>query len=327
MIQPPLWQPMSFLTPAQAEKKKVRRDANFIGFILIALLAGQYVVALVLRLLRQMKLLDIAAMNNTEYVLLNMVLYVVYLAVPALLVVLISRRRQNPFPTRKVAARHYVVALFGGMAMAVAANYITGWIMSILMSLGVPYPDLPSSQTGTPMSLVLNLVSTAVLPAILEEMVMRGYVMGALRRHGDKFAVVLSAALFGLIHGNVLQVPFAFMLGLALGWLVIQTGSIWPAVLLHFSNNAMSVLLEYMDIATGQNVTPTLITFLVLCASGMVVLTAAFLSNKPHNEDILRPIRNRVSALTVGQRVFTALTAPAMIVGVSVWIAVLLQLI
>ena len=312
------------LWPAQIEKRNIRRDANFVGFVLIALLVAQLVVAFGLRFLTAARLLNVATLDNTGYLFLNMLLYIVYLAVPAVLVALIARRRQNPFPTRRVSVGNYAVALFGGMTMAVAANYATSLIMSILTAVGVPYPQFPQTQSGTPVSLILNLVSTAVLPALLEEMVMRGYVLGALRRYGDKLAVILSAALFGLIHGNVLQVPFAFFLGLTLGWLVVQTGSIWPAVLLHFGNNAMSVLLDYVELAVGDNATATVLTFLVLVVIGTAVLSAAFLSNKKRGEDLLRPVGNGISPLSVSQRVTTVLTAPAMIVGVCIWVLTLI---
>lgn len=311
------------LWPCAHEKRTIRRDANFVGGILIALLVAQVVVSLSMALLRASGVLNTASLDNTTYLFLNMGLYVTYLALPALLVALFARRRQNPFPTRRVSAGGYAVALFGGMAMAVAANYATGWIMSILVFFGIPYPQFPQTQSGTPTSLVLNLISTAVLPALLEEMVMRGYVLGALRPHGDKSAVILSALLFGLIHGNVLQLPFAFMLGLVLGWLVVQTGSIWPAVLLHFGNNAMSVLLDYVELAVGNNVDATALTFLAVCLLGLATLTAAFLTDRKRGDDLLRPMGNGTSSLSVSERVVTILTAPAMIVGVSVWCVML----
>lgn len=327
MYQQPFGQPMPLVSPAIAERKRIRRDANFVGFILIALLAAQIIVAFGLQLLTKTGLLNVATMDNTAYLFLNMALYISYLALPAVVVALIARRRQNPFPTRRVSIGNYAVALFGGMAMAVAANHVTSVIMSILVALGIPYPQFAETQSGTPVSLVLNLLSTAVLPALIEEMVMRGYVLGALRRYGDKLAIIVSAALFGLIHGNVLQIPFAFMLGLVLGWLVVQTNSIWPAVLLHFGNNAMSVLLDYVELAVGDNAAATMLTFLVLCVLGLIVLAAAFLSNKQRGEDLLRPVHNGGSPLSVAQRATTILTAPAMIVGVCLWLASLILLI
>lgn len=314
------------MTPAQIEKQRARKDANFVGFILIALLAAQYVVAIALRLLAALGLLNIQAMSNTAYLFLNMALYVSYLAVPALLVAALSRRRQNPFPTKRVSVGNYAVALFGGMAMAVLANYLTNLIMSFLVEMGVPYPQFDETQSGTSVSLLLNLLSTAILPALLEEMVMRGYVLGSLRRYGDKLAVVITAMLFGLIHGNVLQLPFAFFLGLVLGWLVVQTDSIWPAVLLHFGNNAMSVLLDYVEIVVGSSSTATMLTFFVFCVLGTAVLSAAFLSNRRGKTDLLRPIGNGVAPLSVLERVKAILFAPAMIVGVIAWVLQLILL-
>lgn len=324
MYQPPFGQPMPPVSPVYAEQRAIRRDSNFVGFILIALLAAQYVVALGWQIAGSMGVLNTRFTDNTTYMVFNIVTYLLYMAVPVLLVALVTRRRQNPFPTRRVSAGNYAVALFGGMAMAVAANYVTSFIMGILVELGVPYPQFPETQSGTPVSLVLNIIATAVLPALTEEMVMRGYVLGALRRYGDKLAIVLSALFFGLVHGNVLQLPFAFLLGLVLGWLVVQTDSIWPAVLLHFGNNIMSVLLDYVEVAVGDSTMATVLTFLVLCVLGLSVLAAAFLSNKKRGEDLLRPVWNGGSSLSVSQRVTGILTAPALIVGVCVWIATLI---
>ncbi len=325
MYQPPFEQPFFTPSPEQVARQQMKRDANFVGFVLLALMAAQLLLSIVLSALQVFGMISLSGMDNTSYMFFNMLTYLLYLAAPALLVALITRRRQNPFPTRRVSIGNYVVALFGGMMLAVAANYVTSYLMMLLESVGIPYPEIPQNQSGTPTSLVLNLISTAILPALLEEMVMRGYVLGALRPYGDKLAVVLSAALFGLIHGNVLQLPFAFMLGLALGWLVVQTDCIWPAVLLHFGNNAMSVLLDYVELAVGDNATATALTFLILAVVGTATLMAAFLSNKKRSGDLLRPIGNGAGLIPVSQRVKGILTAPAMIVGVGVWCVILIR--
>ncbi len=315
--------PMTEYTPQQTEWRQLRRGANFVGVILLAIPAMQLLLALGMRMLAQGGILAKIYSDNTTYLLFNMVTYLLYLAVPALLAALCFRHRQNPFPTRRVSIGNYAVALFGGMALAVASNYATNFIMMLLSNIGVEQPQFPETQSGTPVSLVLNLISTAVFPALAEEMVFRGYVLGALRRGGNKMAIVLSAALFGLIHGNVLQIPFAFFLGLALGWLVVQTNSIWPAVILHFGNNAMSVLLDYVEIAVGNSTVATTLTFGVLCAAGIVTFLAALLSTRKRGEDLFRPIGNGVSTLSVLRRVTGVLTAPAMIMGVGVWCVML----
>ena len=70
--------------------------------------------------------------------------------------------------------------------------------------------------------------------------------MQPLRRYGDRFAIVASAVLFAVLHGNLIQAPFAFIAGLGIGYAVCITGSLWRGVLIHFCNNAYSVLIEFM---------------------------------------------------------------------------------
>ena len=66
--------------------------------------------------------------------------------------------------------------------------------------------------------------------------------MQSLRRYGDRFAVIMSSFVFALMHGNMVQIPFAFIAGIALGYAVIKTGSLWTGIIVHFINNSMAVL-------------------------------------------------------------------------------------
>lgn len=66
------------------------------------------------------------------------------------------------------------------------------------------------------LSIVLNIISTAIVPAFAEEFAFRGIVMGSLRKFSDTTAVIGSAILFGAMHQNISQIPFAFILGLIL---------------------------------------------------------------------------------------------------------------
>lgn len=315
-------------TPQAEEKKKIKRDSNFVGFLLIALLGGQLLIGLILGVAIQWgainPLLDDYGLGHVGYHLLGMLEYMLYVAVPVLAVVLVMRRGVNPFPSRRVERGTYPVAFFGGLAMAVAANFIAGFVMDFLMGLGVPYPDFPDSYEPTLTSLLLNLISTAVFPALLEEMTMRGYILGALRPYGDRLAVTISAVVFGLIHGNVLQFPFAMILGMVLGWLTVKTNSIWPAVLLHFANNTMSVVLSWIDQFTRESDTPIVITYLIVCLTGTIVFLATFLQKKPYREDLLAPVGNGASPLQLSKRVQAIVTAPAFLVGGILWVLILI---
>lgn len=77
---------------------------------------------------------------------------------------------------------------------------------------------------------------SAILGPLAEEVLFRGYVLRSLRPYGKKFAVVLSALLFGLFHGNILQAPYAFLMGLVFGYVTVEYSLTW-SVALHVFNN------------------------------------------------------------------------------------------
>lgn len=111
---------------------------------------------------------------------------------------------------------------------------------------------LMGASAQTPAQLLTELVYVALVPALVEEIAFRGIVLGMLRKHSDGLAVVLSALLFGLFHGNVIQLPFATCFGLAAGYITLRTGSLWPVIVLHFINNASSSLFAYFSPQIGR---------------------------------------------------------------------------
>ena len=64
----------------------------------------------------------------------------------------------------------------------------------------------------------------------IEEFAMRGVVMQSLRKYGDWFAIIMSSLVLALVHGNMVQIPFAFIAGIAIGYAVTVTGSMWTGV-------------------------------------------------------------------------------------------------
>ncbi len=305
-------------SPWLQEHKKIKKDGNFTGGLLVLLLGAQVLVSAGLLIAAFFNGWDLAAddygMGNTRFVLLNMLVYVLFLVVPTAVVAACSRRRKHAFPAKKVKSGLFVVCVLGGMALAILSNVITGWLMAVMESAGIPLPQFPETVEKTAVSLLLNVISTAVLPAFVEEWIFRGFVFGTLRAHGDGVAVVLSAALFGLFHGNLVQIPFAFLLGLVLAYLVVLTDSIWPSVVLHGVNNLMSVLLSFVGLylTTETANTVTLTVFLTVAAFGVAALLPTLL----HHKQVLKPMGNGVSLFTTKERVGKLLTAPLMMVAV-----------
>jgi sodium transport system permease protein len=82
----------------------------------------------------------------------------------------------------------------------------------------------------------------AFIPAVCEELAFRGFIFGGLVRQGGRLrAVVVTALLFGISHGFLQQSIAASCMGVLLGWIALRTGSVLPCMLIHFTNNALSV--------------------------------------------------------------------------------------
>lgn len=86
----------------------------------------------------------------------------------------------------------------------------------------------------------LPYVLLGLLPAICEELAFRGFVLSGLRRLGSKWwAIGLSAVFFGLAHTVIQQSLTAVALGLVIGYLAVQTGTLLPCILFHLTFNAL----------------------------------------------------------------------------------------
>ena len=75
-----------------------------------------------------------------------------------------------------------------------------------------------------------------ILAPIGEELLFRGLILRTMMPFGRRMAIVGSAFLFGMFHGNILQTPYAFLVGLVLGYVAAEYSVAW-AMVLHMINN------------------------------------------------------------------------------------------
>lgn len=132
-----------------------------------------------------------------------------------------------------------------GISFCSFSNIAISFASQIFENFGinyeVDYGDNPEGFFG----FMLSLIATVIVPALVEEFAFRGIILGSLKKFGEGFAVIVSSVLFGLMHGNFEQIPFAFLVGLVLGFITVKSGSIWIAVLIHAFNNFISVFFNY----------------------------------------------------------------------------------
>ena len=96
-------------------------------------------------------------------------------------------------------------------------------------------------------ALFLYFTGMCAVPAVLEELWLRGAVQAALSRWGAWFSIIASSVIFALLHGDPAQMPALFFLSVFLGLAAYCTGNPGFGVALHFANNTMSFLFLYAN--------------------------------------------------------------------------------
>jgi sodium transport system permease protein len=86
------------------------------------------------------------------------------------------------------------------------------------------------------------ILAMAVIPAICEELAFRGFILSGLRRMGHKRrAILLSSFFFALAHAVFQQSLIAAFMGVIIGYLAVQTGSLLPCMLFHMTHNGLAL--------------------------------------------------------------------------------------
>lgn len=142
---------------------------------------------------------------------------------------------------------------------AILVSFLLGFLIYVLnvavstVSNGIidsfgfkSYSTATEASSFSPIQLFFfELLLVAILPAICEEFLHRGVLLQGIRSMGYKKAIVISGVLFGLIHFSITQTIYATIIGVLLGFIVIATKSIVPAMIIHFTNNAISLYLSF----------------------------------------------------------------------------------
>lgn len=107
----------------------------------------------------------------------------------------------------------------------------------------------------SPAELTINLIIVAVIPAIGEEFLFRGCFQTIISKitRNQHLGIWLAAAIFSAIHVQFLGFFPRMFLGALFGYIFVWSGSIWPAVLAHFVNNASAVISAYVMQSQGKS--------------------------------------------------------------------------
>lgn len=142
----------------------------------------------------------------------------------------------------------------GGALCAVLAAVGTitlAFCTDALSRLMPPMPDWleQALESMTQGNLLLNFLSVSIFAPFFEEWLCRGMVLRGLlgKKVKPVWAIVASALFFALIHLNPWQALPAFLLGCLFGYVYYKTGSLKLTMLMHFTNNTVSLVMSNID--------------------------------------------------------------------------------
>lgn len=167
----------------------------------------------------------------------------------------------------KNAALCVLIAVIGVFGINPLISSIDGFLVDIGYNLTGSLP-LPMDNFGW---LILNIILLAGVPAILEELIFRGVILNGYKKLGAVPAMVITSLLFALIHGSVQQFVFPFLFGLILSFAALKTGTVLAPIIIHFVNNALVVILNYVNFSFEIAI-PTWALLLI----GLATTAAAF---------------------------------------------------
>ncbi|MBQ9802309.1 MAG: CPBP family intramembrane metalloprotease [Clostridia bacterium] len=276
------------------QEVRYRRVINRIAIAMLIFFACLTVMGIMASLLLPLLISFLPPIaGDVVYECLYGVLYALMFLVPSFcLLKMLQHEGYPPLELRLMLPRGTVMYIFIGVAAVLAAARLNAVIVDLLTFL-LPELDAgvqPAAPPTTNYQLVLMVITTAVVPAFVEELLFRGVVLRALLPYGRTTAVVASALLFGLMHGNASQLLYATAAGLVFGYIFVHTGSLWCPILIHLCNNLFavitSVLYERLQPLTAY-LTATAIELAVL-AIGIAAALFLLLSQRRDRRRVLR---------------------------------------
>lgn len=283
--QPPMAQPYQTEINKQGEAYlKRKKDINeliatgfIIGTVIVIFLVMQVIAVTLLSILG---LNDIYSSSSLFQNCFNIVaVHLFALTIPfGIMALILKKRFTGPIiPSEKIGFIKGFMWVCVGMGCCLLANIVTSYVIALFKVFGYELTQSELISVDSPVACIALVFSTAIVPGVCEEFALRCCTLGVLKKYGKGFAVFAVSVVFGLIHGNIIQFTFAFLVGLALGYITVRINNVVPAMFIHGFNNGLSVVSDILEYSINKDfaenaITVIYIAWVVLAIVGLVYL-------------------------------------------------------
>ncbi len=221
----------------------------------------------------------------------------------------------NP-PKDKVKAVLLTLIGFGG---CLVANFITVFIRALGEGIGIYSNYTALQDPSSTLDVIMIFIGSAIVPPLIEEFALRGVLLQSLKKYGNLFAIVASAFVFGVFHGNAVQMPFALLCGLVIGYAVLASGSLWTGIIIHALMNAMSAISSGLIYYFDEYVSNTF--FYVVSAIGIIfgILAVIVYFTRYKNDKTLSD-EGLFKDASLSEKFIKFTTSPVMIIAIILYV-------
>ncbi|MBR5314001.1 MAG: CPBP family intramembrane metalloprotease [Clostridia bacterium] len=231
---------------------------------------------------------------------------------PALFISKYVPKKDAAVNYKPILPKNFLAVTLTVIGIVSLSSYITSILTVIISNFGIGFREAAITLPENSVDVILLFVSMAVTPALVEEILFRKVILNSLTPYGKKFAILVSAILFSLMHCNPSQFLHAFLAGLFFGWLAIKTGSILPSVIIHFLNNSLSVVYLSLSAFLPEEMYLYLVgsmswTFMILGVVLFIVLNKERYFDVKNDPDLQNVNNNDFSIALTGVRILVVL--------------------
>lgn len=283
----------------ESERKTLKKLGSLCGLALCSYVAIQNMLALIIQAAGLWNEYE----NNTYFQCgADIIMTFAGVLLPFAVIGIFMRKRSGTEEAvvfeRKVSTGNIVLAVVSGTGLCMTANIVSSVFLTVasLFGFNLTSPDVPMPDGIAGM--FLSFIRVVIVAAMAEEISLRGYVLGNLRKYGDTFAIGVSSVVFALMHGNLVQAPFALVAGFAIGYFTVKTGTLWTGIIIHGLNNFISIAVSYIMEYLGKDTGTIIYVLIVYGMSFIGVALGLFYAIGNKN----RKLRKSQSVLSLGEK-------------------------
>ncbi|MBQ4312586.1 MAG: CPBP family intramembrane metalloprotease, partial [Clostridia bacterium] len=305
---------------AETISRNIRRESGRIGFTLLIFIAVQMVIIATLVTFTAIfmgwsidEVYDFVTQPRSMAMLQGGIL-LVGMAFPFLGYIFVHRLPiAEMVPLHRLRRGELLPMTSMGLAMMMVVGCLTNYMNHGFGLRGANY-SLDVVSFGTSLSdMLLTFAGLGVVPALVESFVFHGVILQVLRRRGgDSFALILSSLFFALMTTNFVEMPGAFLSALWIGYMVIFSGSLVPAIVIKLVERTLFFVITQLGFIISNTGTVHFIDALVTMAIIAFGIAQSAVALRRFPEFFV--LKKSDPCLTLGEKLSISLKRPMVII-------------